>query len=703
MKIQSIGRRKRCRTFSPRTSFLSGRRGLETLEPRLLLSISATGWGDGPGRGWDPPDGGTPPEAALTIADISEGGQAAHEFTVVYTDNEGVDAGTLDGRDILVTGRRFFRMASFVSVDPPNDNAPTLTATYSIDAPGEVWDTADNGEYTLWMQRHQVSDTEQSFIPSGRLGSFAVDIAAGPDETPPEAALRARDITLGGRDHYLFHVTYTDNVAVDRESIGDGDVHVIGGPGDIDQAATLVQISGWRGPTPLTAVYRIEAPGGVWDPVDNGSYTVVMQADEVSDTADPANFVAAEDLGTFEVNVDDAPDRIRPEAALSAADITTGGEENYTFTVEYTDNEAVDAATLDNRDILVTGRRFFRRATFMSVEPDGNGTTLTATYQIDARGEVWDAADNGTYRVYMMFRQVRDTNGNSVAGGLLGSFAVNIEPEPDTTPPEAALRATDLTCGERPVYTFHVTYTDDVAVALDSIGDTDVRVTDSNGFDAAATLVRVSGWRAGSPRTAVYQVAGPGGTWDATDDGTYTVLMQPDEVSDTADPANFVEDGPLGTFEVTLSEPCDEVRPEAELAAQDITEGGEATYQFDVVYTDDVAVDASSLGDRDVIVTARRFFRRATLVGVAPPDENAPTLTATYQIDAPGEVWDAADNGTYRVIVMRGQVRDTSGNSVASGVLGTFSVDIAPAPAPATGTSSSQAAADHLFRIGALD
>ena len=80
------------------------------------------------------------------------------------------------------------------------------------------------------------------------------------------------------------------------------------------------------------------APGGGWDVTDNGSYTVLMLANEVSDTF--GNFVAAGSLGSFAVAFSDtAP----PTAVLTApgvtAPIAAGGA--YYFTAAYVDNTAV--------------------------------------------------------------------------------------------------------------------------------------------------------------------------------------------------------------------------------------------------------------------------------------------------------------------------------------------------------------------------
>jgi len=83
-----------------------------------------------------------------------------------------------------------------------------------------------------------------------------------------------------------------------------------------------------------------------------------------------------------------------------------------------------------------------------------------------------------------------------------------------------------------------------------------VLVTGPGGYSQLGTPANLvpdgSGW------AATYYITAPGGTWDAPDAGTYTITLQPGQVSDTA--GNAAPAGPMGTFEVQL----------AQVAAQDL-------------------------------------------------------------------------------------------------------------------------------------
>ena len=121
-------------------------------------------------------------------------------------------------------------------------------------------------------------------------------------------------------------------------------------------------------------------------------------------------------------------DKTAPQAGnLVATNIITGGGSTQTFTVVFSDNLAIDIASLDGSDIRVTGPGGFNQpATLVSVTPATNGTPRTATYQISAPGGSWDNADNGVYTVAVQANQVSDTAGNTVAVGALGTFNVDV-------------------------------------------------------------------------------------------------------------------------------------------------------------------------------------------------------------------------------------------------------------------------------------
>ncbi len=79
---------------------------------------------------------------------------------------------------------------------------------------------------------------------------------------------------------------------------------------------------------------------------------------------------------------------------------------------------------------------------------------------------------------------------------------------------------------------FSVTFSDNIGIDVATIDASDVTVTAPNGTVVPVTLTGVDAAGDGTPRTAVYSLAAPGGTWNAADVGEYTVAIKAGAVSD---------------------------------------------------------------------------------------------------------------------------------------------------------------------------
>ena len=116
----------------------------------------------------------TSPNASLVAPEVNSSGGISYTFTVTYTDNVAVRVATLDNSDIVVSGpNNYSQAATFVSVDT-NSDGTSRAATYRITPPSGIWDSTDNGIYTVTMQANQVSDASGNGVTPGALGTFAV-------------------------------------------------------------------------------------------------------------------------------------------------------------------------------------------------------------------------------------------------------------------------------------------------------------------------------------------------------------------------------------------------------------------------------------------------------------------------------------------------------------------------------------------------
>ncbi|CUH42207.1 Ig-like domain-containing protein [Ruegeria atlantica] len=230
-----------------------------------------------------------------------------------------------------------------------------------------------------------------------------------------------------------------------------------------------------------------------------------------------------------------------------------------------------------------------------------------------------------------------------------------------------------------------VTFADNVSVAASSIDVGDITVTGPDG-PLSVIGVSVDVGSNGTPRTATYTVATPGGTWDLADEGNYTVALLANEVQDTSGNA-VAADPTLESFTVDLSTPpADTTAPVVQSsAAPDIGQGdaGASSTQITVTFADNVSIDASSIDVGDITVTGLDGALSVTGVSVDVGDDGTPR-TATYTVAAPGGTWDLADEGDYTVALAANEVQDTSGNAVAADPsLESFTANLTtPPPAP---------------------
>lgn len=168
---------------------------------------------------------------------------------------------------------------------------------------------------------------------------------------------------------------------------------------------------------------------------------------------------------------------------------------------------------------------------------------LQAGQRYDIRMEYYDNSGEAVSRLaWSSLSQAKEF----IPQSQLFSEAVTAE-----GPPVGRLNATNLTAGGGETYTFSVTYSDNTAISVASLDDNDVVVTGPDGTTRQATYIGVNNNIDGNPRTAIYAITGGGGTWDATDNGTYTIALQGSQVSDTS--GNFAEAVTLGNFQVNIA------------------------------------------------------------------------------------------------------------------------------------------------------
>jgi hypothetical protein len=149
-------------------------------------------------------------------------------------------------------------------------------------------------------------------------------------------------------------------------------------------------------------------------------------------------------------------------------------------------------------------------------------------------------------------------NGTADQRGIMRPQQMGPNPRPDigayertaNTLSESAA-VSNVTASTAPaVYQFTVTYADNVPITVSSIDANDVTVTPPAGVPAVT--VSLAGVNTTNPNkvVATYQFTAPGGAWTAADNGTYTVTMAANQVTDAN---GAVPAGPMASFVMSFT------------------------------------------------------------------------------------------------------------------------------------------------------
>lgn len=401
---------------------------------------------------------------------------------------------------------------------------------------------------------------------------------------------------------------------------------------------------------------------------------------------------------------------IPPGAELSIADITEPGEPFLQFVVTYTDNLAVAAETIDGADILVTGPNGFAQLARLTGKSSNLDTaSIVATYQVDPPdGAAWVEADNGSYLVSMQMEQVGDIEEAWVPHGPIGQFTVNV-------PKRIYFAGMDGDPGwgldalwqyGAPTYTSGGPvsgFTGGEVIAYNLAGNYDNRLDpvyattptiDFSGVESAT--LRFRRWlKLKNGDTAAIEISTDNLAWVKIWETSKTVSDNSWREVQYALPGFVagraavrlrwvISSGParndigwnIDDVEILGDGAVDALVPTASLSVANITTDGSPVHEFAVTYTDNIAMDVSTFGNSDLVVTGPNGSSNLVeFVGVDVPQNGTPR-TVAYSLPAPGVLWSAADNGVYDVRLLSSEVADVNGNSIEETALGQFTVAI---------------------------
>ena len=466
------------------------------------------------------------------------------------------------------------------------NNPPDLTTAL-------IQTNLSEGKYYLHVRNSGAGDpfssTPTGYTAYGSLGQYFISgylVAPTGYVAPPVAELQITDLTQSGLRAKAFSVIYSDNTAVAVASLDSNDVRITG-PKGYDRLAQFLSVDATTDGTPRVATYAAPPPNGdTWLPSDNGTYTVWMQTNQVADTE--GAWVAPGMLGQFTVavpvtlyvaNLDTDPGwTLEPQWEYGTPSYASGGPTGgftgakiigYNLSGNYPNNLSVKYATTPpincsgSTSATLRFKRWLRTKNndVASIQVSTNGTSWQTVWSSSTAisDNSWQevqyalpATVAGSPTLRLRWGLASNQSQNDI-GWNLDDVEVLASGALDTTPPVPALSVANLTAAGAPSHSCSVTYTDNTAVRLASLGPADLVVTGPNGYSNLVEFVGADLPTDGSPLTATYSIPAPGGTWDEADNGPYAVVLLENEVEDIYN--NTTPRTVLGSFDVAIAPP----------------------------------------------------------------------------------------------------------------------------------------------------
>lgn len=127
---------------------------------------------------------------------------------------------------------------------------------------------------------------------------YSYTVSANPPPTAGSLVVSTSD--PGAQSPVTFTVVYSAGNLVNVSSLATGNLQITG-PNGYSQLASIVSATPGSNATSVTAMYRIAAPSSGWSGSSNGTYSVSMLSQQVSDAI--GNYALAATVGTFSISI----------------------------------------------------------------------------------------------------------------------------------------------------------------------------------------------------------------------------------------------------------------------------------------------------------------------------------------------------------------------------------------------------------------
>lgn len=205
-----------------------------------------------------------------------------------------------------------------------------------------------------------------------------------------------------------------------------------------------------------------------------------------------------------------------------------------------------------------------------------------------------------------------------------------------------------------------VRYSSPDGIDVSTLGDNDIRVSalaKGGDFPQGAFTGYGRLWQAPIPQQdgsvlAVYRIIARGVAWDFSDNGTYSAYIEPGQVRDSL--GNAATPVLLGQYNLWFTNPRAELKSAA---------ASGASWNIEVEYADDVALDMSSIGTGDIVAYGPNGLVIPAVVSYQPAPTAANRATVYYQVRMPSPSMDFRYNGTWNFVIPSGEIRDNQGRT----------------------------------------
>lgn len=475
---------------------------LELLEPRTHLSVDATyanSWTTGP-----------------------------HLFIAVeYASEAGVDTATLGNTDLLVRRAGAGEFATELAGIQQLDGLNRVRATYRMRAPGNWWDSGDNGAYTSVVRAGEVGDLGGAAVAQSELHTNNLWFPS------PFVSMVSSTVTAST---WLINVRFPEFLTGSPAALGfrDGNLSITGPNGEL--ASRLHQVQTIDGA--IVATYSVAAPGGAWDTFESGRYTVRLQEGQIY-------LLGGTSLGHANLWFG-APRAELLDASNDGAAISVR--------VRYESRAAMNLASLDDADLVALAADGSEFAMVRAPELDAvDGNGLIAGYRLHGPGGLISALPAGRCQFVVRAGEVADEAGYTAAPHAVGSVGLIGTAAAATV--SSAVAESAFLYANRTLF-ISINIRPELATMALVVGAVAADITTPHGLSVTGTITSTHRLTDGTRQIVVAMLA-PDIFLNYHDSGTYSVMLREGFVY--ADGSTSMSSVSAGTFEFVNSNPRVEI------------------------------------------------------------------------------------------------------------------------------------------------